>query len=87
MFPCATTCEMSLDLTERLDEFKDVSLDDLPTELPPLRDIQYAMELVLGLPLPKLPHYRMNLGKCEELNRQIRGLLEKGFIQYSLRDS
>ena len=35
VFPCATTYEMSLDLSELPDEFKDVS----PAKLPPLRNI------------------------------------------------
>ena len=46
--PCVTTCEMSLDLSELLDEFNDVSLDNLPAELPPLKDIQHDIDLVLG---------------------------------------
>ena len=50
MFPYATTCEMSLGLSELLDEFKDVSLDDLHVELPLLRDTEHAIDLVLGSP-------------------------------------
>lgn len=77
MFPI--TCEMFLNLNELLDEFKDISPDDLPGELPALRDILHAIDLVLGSPLPNLPHYKMNPGECEELNRQIEGLLPKEF--------
>ena len=43
-----------------LDDFVDKVLDELPSELPPLRDIQNAIGLVPGSQLPNLPHYRMN---------------------------
>ena len=75
MFPIAV-CEMSFDLSEIFNEFKDIS-PDLPRELPPLRDIQHAIDLVLGLPLPNLSHYRISPGEHEELNRQIKGLLPR----------
>ena len=84
MFSYATTCDMFLGLSEVLDEFKDVSPDDLSTKLPPLRDIQHAMDLISGLPLANLTYYRINPSECEALNRQIKGLLQKDFIQHSL---
>ncbi|CAA7401516.1 unnamed protein product [Spirodela intermedia] len=55
-----------------LSEYADVLIEELSRELPPLRHIQHAIDLVLGASLPNLPHYRMEL------------LLDKGLIQLSL---
>ena len=52
--------------------------------LPPLRDIQYAIDLVSGSQLYNLSHYRMNPVERAELNRQLEGLLEKDFIRHNL---
>ncbi|XP_028755921.1 uncharacterized protein LOC114715291 [Neltuma alba] len=72
------------EVTQLLDEFKDVALEELPPNLPPMRNIQHAIDLVPGSQLPNLPHYRMNPKDREELNRQVNSLLEKGYIQHSL---
>ena len=67
-----------------ISEFKSVFPEDLPDELPPLRDIQHTIDLVPGSTLPNLPHYRLHPSKHQELKRQVDDLLTKGFIWESL---
>ncbi|XP_075665053.1 uncharacterized protein LOC142634648 [Castanea sativa] len=55
------TCEeQPEEVRSVLQEFKDVFLEELPDHLPPMRDIQHAIDFMLGTTLPNLPHYRMS---------------------------
>ncbi|CAA7409788.1 unnamed protein product [Spirodela intermedia] len=65
-------------------EYIDVLLEELPRELPPLRHIQHAIDLVPKVSLSNLLHYRMEPAKYEELSRQVQEFLDKGLIQPSL---
>ena len=58
--------------------------DDLPDHLPPLQNIQHAIDLVPRATLPNLPPYRLNPIEHLELQRQVKGLLRKGFVRKSL---
>lgn len=70
--------EISKDSREELSEevgfvfkdFQDILPKDLLDHLPPMRDIQHAIDFVLEATLPNLPHYRINLTKHIELKRQ-----------------
>ena len=63
-------------------EFPDVFLDELP-RLPPDRDVDFKIELLLGTaPISRRP-YRMPPNELAELKVQLQGLLEKGLIRPS----
>ena len=64
-----------------LKEFNDVFPEELLDRLPPMRDVQHAIDLVPGATLPNLPHYHLNSIEHAELRRQIEDLMRKGFIQ------
>ena len=73
-----------LEVSTLLSEFSDVAPGDLPNELPPLRSIQHAIDLVSGSQLPNIPAYRNNPNEHAELKKHVKKLLSKGFIRESL---
>ena len=44
-----------------LQKYKDVTASDLPTSLPPIRDIIHQIDLILGSTLPNKAPYKMTL--------------------------
>ncbi|GJW79857.1 putative reverse transcriptase domain-containing protein [Tanacetum coccineum] len=64
-------------------DFLEVFLDDL-SGLPPLREIKFRIELILGAtPVAKSP-YRLAPYELEELSGQLKELQDKGFIRSNL---
>lgn len=60
-------------------EFKDVFPEEIPG-LPPRRDIDFTIELLLGAsPISGTP-YRMSVPELIELKIQLHELLDKGYI-------
>ena len=57
---------------------------NLPDYLPPMRDIQHAIDLVPRATLPNLRHYRINPIEHAKLQRQIGDLLRKEFVRESM---
>jgi hypothetical protein len=67
-------------LLSLLKEFQDVFPDKLPHGLPPLRGIEYRIDLILGAPLPNRAAYRTNPEETKEIEHQIHDLLQKGYV-------
>jgi len=67
-----------------LEEFWDIMSDEIPNQLPPIREVQHAIDMIPGSTLPNLPHYRISPTENEELSQQIQQSLDKGFIWESL---
>nr|GEY32078.1 putative reverse transcriptase domain-containing protein [Tanacetum cinerariifolium] len=64
-------------------EFPDVFPDELPG-IPPVYEVEFNIELILGAePIYKAP-YRMALIELKELKDQLQELLERGFIRLSV---
>jgi hypothetical protein len=63
-------------------EYRDVFPEELPG-MPPDRDVEFVIDLLPGTaPISKRP-YRMSSTQLIELKKQIKELLEKGFIRPS----
>ena len=63
-------------------EFPDVFPNELPG-LPPPREVEFSIELMLGTqPVSKAP-YKMALNELKELKMQLEELIEKGFVRPS----
>ena len=43
-----------------LEEFQRIIYDELPDEIPPIRDIQHHIDLIPRVGLPNIPHYWIN---------------------------
>ena len=49
--------QFSMEVQTLLKDFDDVIPEDLPTDLPPMCNIQYHIDLIPSVSLPNVPHY------------------------------
>ena len=64
-------------------DFPDVFLEEFPG-LPPKREIEFAIDVVLGATPASITPYQMAPMELKELKLQLQELLEKGFIRPSV---
>jgi hypothetical protein len=74
--------EPTLDQVPVVCEYPDVFPEELPG-MPPGRDIEFIIELILGTAPIAQRAYRMNPQESEELKRQLVDMLSKGLIRPS----
>jgi hypothetical protein len=67
-----------------LQEYMDVFTQDVPPGLPPIRGIEHQIDLIPGASLPNRAPYHTNPEETKEIQRQIKSLLDKGYICESL---
>ncbi|MCO5570625.1 hypothetical protein L7F22_024352 [Adiantum nelumboides] len=66
-----------------LQQFSDCFFYSLPSQLPPERPEDHAIDMVPGSSPPIRPPYRVSAAQQKEIMSQIEELLEKGLIQFS----
>ncbi|MDE0547697.1 hypothetical protein, partial [Microbacterium sp. C7(2022)] len=71
-----------IELVPVVAEFPDVFPDELPG-VPPEREIDFGIDLLLVTQPISIPPYRMAPVELKELKEQLKDLLEKGFIRPS----
>ena len=64
-------------------KFLDVFPEDLPSGLPPSREVDHKIELIPGSVPPSRPTFRMSATELAELKKQLDELFDAGFIQHS----
>lgn len=74
--------ELDTAVKKLLDEYQDVFRDKLPPELPPLRNVEHVIETGDASPVRR-PPFKMSPLELDELQRQLKDLLDKGLIQAS----
>lgn len=70
-------------LNEILESYKEVFPEELPVGLPPQREVDHRIELIPGSTPPSRPTYRLSVAELEELKKQLKDLVEHGFIRPS----
>ncbi|MCO5579770.1 hypothetical protein L7F22_033632 [Adiantum nelumboides] len=76
--------QVDLELSNFLNQFQDVFIDDIPRELPPKRgDDDHMIEFIPGSSPPNKPPYRILQVQQEEIMKQVNELVEKEMMMVS----
>ena len=67
-----------------LQEYEDVFPNDVPSGLPPIREIEHQIDYVPGATIPNRSAYRSNLEETKEFQRQVEELLTKGHVKENI---
>ena len=67
-----------------LNQFSGMFPDEIPSGLPPKRDIQHHIDLIPGSILPNKSAYRTNPKETQEIQCQVEELISKGLVRESL---
>ncbi|MCO5564160.1 hypothetical protein L7F22_017816 [Adiantum nelumboides] len=74
--------QVDLELSNFLNQFEDVFIDDIPRELPlKRRDDDHMIELILGSSPPNKPPYGVSQAQQNEIMMQVNELVEKGMVR------
>lgn len=73
--------DIPMEVTQVLELFKDVMPPELLKKLPPRREVDHRIELEPNSQPPAMAPYRMAPLKLEELRKQLKGLLDAGYIR------
>ncbi|KAE8696991.1 cytochrome P450 78A7-like [Hibiscus syriacus] len=79
----ATTKDVLDVVSHVLAEFKDVMPAKLPKKFPPKKEVDHKIELVPNAEPPARAPYRMAPPELEEMRRQLKDLLDAGYIRPS----
>ncbi|XP_042472267.1 uncharacterized protein LOC122054917 [Zingiber officinale] len=77
--------DLPTEVQQLLSNFVDLMVEDLPLGLPPMREIQHQIDLILGSSVPNRLTYNLSPKDAEELQRQVVELLQLGYIRKSMR--
>ena len=77
VFTTTKLLDMSVEIQDMLNEFHDIVVNDLPSELPPKRSISHHIDLIPGSNLPNKATYRMTPQENGEIRIQVQELLDK----------
>ena len=72
--------QISMEVQTMLEEFDDVILKELPTELLSMHNIRHHVNMILSASLPNVPHYRMSPKENKILRDKVEELLSNGYI-------
>ena len=67
-----------------LQEFEDIFPKEIPKRVPPIEEIEHQIDFMHGATIPNRPAYRSNLKETKELQKQVGGLMEKGYVRESM---
>ena len=67
-----------------LQKYEDVFPNDIPSGLPPIREIEHQIDFVSSATIPNRPTHRSNPEETKELQRQVEELLAKGHVRESM---